>query len=153
MALEPGVLEVYDVGAARDLVRAMAPSIPLVDTTFCTARRGAFTPDLAPARLSWLFALGARASILWDNGALFEGPDPSKPTPLARALGARAAELRLLAREMEGAIPEFDSIGIVVSQPSVRVNWLFDARVDGASWIRRFRIPRIRALDDPRLAR
>jgi len=140
----PDVLEIYDVGAARELVRALAPQAALVDTAFLADAGAEYTPDLVPARMSWLFARGGRATILWSNAALFdasEGEQPRaalRPTEGALAVSDRARELRTLAEQVRVSSPARSEIGIVVSQPSIRAGWLFDARRDGTTWPRRF---------------
>jgi hypothetical protein len=137
LALRPDVLEVYDAGAARDLVRTMAPSVELVDTTFLTDSFSQYPPALAPARLSWLFARGGRRAVAWANVALFDGEDSARPTAAARDLSARVASLRTLATKLEGSRPDFDPIGIVYSHASIQLGWLLDSRGDGARWIER----------------
>ncbi len=135
LAAGPEVLEVYDLGAARDVVRTLAPEILLVDTAFFSDASERHPATLAPARMSWLFARGGRATIVWANDALFEpGPGAPRPTKAARALGARGTALRRLAERTDGARAEHDSLGIVLSQPSLRASWLLDARGDGARW-------------------
>lgn len=131
------LLEVYDIGAARDLVRALRPSVKLVDTVHLTTRSAPVSVPYAAARLSWLFARGGRTAIVWDNASLFEGTDAQRPTAAARILGARVAALRAWARELDGAAPVFDSIAIVYSQASLRLGWLLDARRDGTTWPKR----------------
>jgi hypothetical protein len=135
--LEPDVLEVYDVGAARDLVRALRPSVKLVDTTFLTGPSGPVPAELAATRLAWLFARGGRSAVVWDNASLFEEADCQRPTASAKELGARVSRLRELASRLDGAAPELDSVAIVLSQPSVRMGWLLDARRDGLTWPKR----------------
>ncbi|MBI3818182.1 MAG: hypothetical protein HY286_05785 [Planctomycetes bacterium] len=137
LALKPALLEVYDAGAARDLVRAMAPDVEFVDTTFATPNFTNYPPALAAARMSWLFARGGRGSIVWANSAMFENGDWKRSTALARALGERAKQLRSLAERMTGARVEFDNIGIVYSHPSIQIGWLLDSRADGNSRMRR----------------
>ncbi|MFN0207124.1 MAG: hypothetical protein ACKVS6_12545 [Planctomycetota bacterium] len=137
LATKPGILEIYDAGAARDLVRTMAPEIELADTTFLTDSFSKYPPDLAAARLSWLFARGGRNAIIWANSALFENNNISKPTALAKSVGERVQQLRAIATECKESKPEFDSIGIVYSPASIRMGWLLDSRNDGNNWINR----------------
>src|SRR4030095_15006214 len=107
------------------------PRAMLVDTFFAEAT------GLAPAQMSWAFARGGGAAIVWANAALFVGGDVETPSEFARAVGARGRALRALAPILDGAVREADSVGLVLSAPSVRLGWLFDARGDGASWPRR----------------
>lgn len=134
---KPDILEIYDSGAARDLVRALAPGVDLVDTTFATESFANSPPEIAAARMSWLFARGGRSAILWSSEVLFNNNNPAAPTAIAKELGARAIELRRLAGELAGAAVARDDIAIVYSHPSIQIGWLFDARSDRATWVNR----------------
>lgn len=136
-SVRPEVLEIYDAGAARDLVRALAPGVELVDTVFLSQSFSAAPPDLAPARMSWLFARGGRRAVVWSNQYLFDGASPDRPTDAARDLGARARVLRALAAITEGATREFDDLAIVYSHPSTQIGWMFDSKRDGATFAAR----------------
>lgn len=136
LALKPTVLEIYDSGPARDLVRALAPSIELVDTTFTTDSFSLYPPNLAAARMSWLFARGGRNCIVWANSALFHA-NSGEPTESAALVGGRAKLLRSLAEKIDGGKPEFDDIAIVYSHASIQIGWILDARRDHRTWIKR----------------
>ena len=111
-------LEVYDVGSAPEIVRSLAPQVPLVSTHF-----------RKPGHDSWNawrhFAHGQRGMIAWVDPGWCDWVPEFAPTirELAR-LGQKTRDARWL----------HDGIAIYYSHPSIQVSWMLDSQAHGKTW-------------------
>ncbi len=124
------VMEIYDGDENLPIARSINPRvIPLV-TSFASG----------PGDLHgiWRSVLrGARGLILWDEGDDVVRPDAA-PGPRAEAYGPVFAALRgEVGRRMIEAEPSYDSVAVLYSPVSFRVNWILDHRGDGDAWMHR----------------
>lgn len=115
-------LEVYDRGSAPEIVRSLAPHVPLVSTHF---RR-----DGQDSWFLWSrFAHGERGAIAWcDEGWCDWAP----------AIAPVLKELARLGPKTHGAVWQHDGIAIYYSHPSIQVAWCLDAQAHGKTWPNRF---------------
>ncbi|MBV8915441.1 MAG: beta-galactosidase [Acetobacteraceae bacterium] len=120
------VLEVYPTGHALDMVRAFAPrTIPL---------RTSFGAGPYEWHAAWQHLLhGGRGLIVWDEADNVVAADGS-PGLRGRDLAAMVAALRQVAPEVLASQPEYDAVGVLISQASFRTSWLLDHRLAGAAW-------------------
>ena len=124
------VMEIYDGDENLPLVRSINPHVVPLVTSFGFGR--------ADLHGIWRTLLrGARGLILWDEDDGIVRPDSS--------LGARgkayapvfAALHGEIGRRLLDAEPIYDSVAILYSPVSFRVNWILDHRRDGDGWMHR----------------
>lgn len=132
---EVDFVEAYDVAGAPRIVRSLAPAATRVRTVYPTSDQ-----HLAAVHSLWRsFALGERGAVVWSDRDALSRREPSAPTPYLDAL--RPA-LQALAepglQEALGAPAVHDGVGLYLSQASVRVAWMRESHVDGATWPQRF---------------
>jgi hypothetical protein len=124
------VMEIYDGDENLLLVRSINPVIiPLITS---------FGADSASLHGIWHSVLrGARGVILWDEDNTIVRPDAS-PGPRAAAYAPVFAALRgEIGQRLIDAEPIHDSVAILYSPASFRVNWILDHRHDGDAWMHR----------------
>jgi len=116
-------LEVYDVGSAPEIVRSLAPHIPLVSTHFRKAGQDRWN--------AWRhFAHGQRGMIAWVNEGWCDWVEKFAPT---------LRELSRLGRKTKDARWVHDSIAIYYSHPSIQVSWCLDSQAHGKTWPNRYK--------------
>jgi hypothetical protein len=123
-------MEIYDGDVNLPLMRSLNPRIVPLITSF----------GAGPANLHgiWRGMLrGAHGLILWDEDDSIVRPDAS-PGPRAAAYGPVFAALRgAVGRRLVAAEPVYDSVAILYSPVSFRINWILDHRHDGDAWMHR----------------
>ncbi len=128
-------VEAYDIGGAREVAASFAsPETKRVETLFLGK-----DPDLARARFYSMLAHGLSGAILWSSRRFLDLE--GKPTAAARALAPAFLEAGGAAgTALAGSRPAPGPwrIGILESQPSVRLHWWKDSLADGKTWPRRF---------------
>jgi hypothetical protein len=124
------VMEIYDADENLPLVGSINPRIIPMITSF-----GADSGSLYGL---WRSVLrGARGLVLWDEDDSIVRPDAS-PGPRAAVYAPLFAALRGdIGRRLIKAEPIYDSIAILYSPASFRVNWILDHRHDGDAWMHR----------------
>jgi hypothetical protein len=121
------VMEIYDGDENLPLVRSINPRIIPLVTSFGADQHGIWRSILR----------GARGVILWDEDNSIVRPDAS-PGPRGAAYAPMFAALHgEIGRRLIDAEPVYDSVAILYSPASFRVNWILDHRPDGDAWMRR----------------
>jgi len=128
-------VEAYDIGGARDVVESfVSPETKRVETLFLGK-----DPDLVKARFYSMLAHGLSGTILWSSRKFLDSK--GRPTRSASAL---APALKRAAGPLGPALagsrlaPGPWRVGILESQPSVRLHWWRDSLADGKTWPKRF---------------
>ena len=119
-------MEIYDLGAAVELVRSLAPSMPVYATFYAEQ-------PTAPQRAWRLLLRGIRGLIVWDENDALARPDGGVG-PQGSAWQAHFAEWRSLGEVLARAEPEIDPVAILYSPASRRLRWMLDWRPRGAGW-------------------
>ncbi|MGE3173623.1 MAG: hypothetical protein AB7O97_13445 [Planctomycetota bacterium] len=139
--LLPGLslLEPYDLAAAPELARSLAPAASYWSTlTLPTdpqeAAHGRFEA-LVTARLGEAAARGQAGVVVW-NDAVALGQD-GRPTAAGAQFRAAVQRLRPMLDACAGAVPLADDVWICESHASVRAWWMLDSNADGLTWVRR----------------
>ena len=120
------VMEIYDFGEALDLATAFNPTLIPLRTSFGTGPR--------EAHAAWRNLLhGGRGTIVWDENDDVLAADGS-PGPRGRELAALVGAMRPAAALLREARPDPDSVAVLVSQASFRVQWLLDRQAGDHDW-------------------
>ncbi len=120
------VMEIYDVGDAVALARAVNPALIVLRTSFSAGDGGALWRNLLQ---------GGRGTIVWDENAIVE-PDGT-PKPRGAELAREMASLRAVAPAILASRPAYDPVAVLASQASFRTTWLLDRRPGGPAWAER----------------
>jgi Beta-galactosidase len=127
-------VEPYDIGCAREIFGSFMPGRPILTTV------GEPDGRHAGRRLWHLLLEGDRGCLIWWSEDCIDWKSADY------ALTSRARDLAPVLREMRSdlasiflhAVPEYDPVWLVYSQPSIQADWLIESTVDGSTWHRRF---------------
>jgi hypothetical protein len=137
-----GWIEPYDCNGSREMLRSFLPRrYPVIS---------AYTPrvgDTGICKLWYMVFHGDSGGLVWP----YVGNDTTDTVLLnvtngAASLTPKGESVRALFREARGGIPCLlrradpvsDPIGILHSQASIRIDWMFEVKCDGKDWSRRY---------------
>jgi len=133
--LMPGLtfLEPYDIGSSVAISRSfMDGRGPIIRTQFDGDRTGAYK--------LWYYLLNGESGIyIWWYQDWFEDFVEFVPSAYALSLTPTLKEFSSgVGRLLVGSDHQSDPVAILYSQPSLRVQWMWDSEADGTTWPRRF---------------
>jgi hypothetical protein len=119
-----GFFEPYDIGNNIEIIRSLAPSTPVVTTSFASG-------PWEKHRVWYELLHGNRGLIIWDDKREFAGARGQEAKPYYNEIRGGVGALLINSRRLA------DPIAIHYSQASMRTAWMLQHQPKGERWMAR----------------